>query len=194
MAPSRPSRGRAVVLLLVLGAAAIGLSLLPWARATVPTVLGEQAVSVTGGQAAPATTAAGLALLATGLALALGGRWVIRLAAVAVGALGLVLGGAAAQVLLDPEPRVLTAAGQVAGVRQISGAVSLTPWPALTLALAAAVLVTAVLVARVPATTADRRFERTEPAGQSPPTGRARAMDDWDALGRGEDPTDRDPG
>lgn len=197
MAPVRLNRGRAVVLVLAAGAVTMGLSLLPWARATVPTVLGEQTVSVTGGEAAPATAAAGLALLATGLALALGGRWVTRLAAVAVGALGLVLGGSAAQLLLDPEPRVLGVAGEVAGVRQISGTVSITPWPYLALVLAALVLLVAVQVARVPATAASRRFERTaaaEPAQPAPPTGRVRAMDDWDALGRGEDPTDHEPG
>lgn len=197
MAPVRLNRGRAVVLVLAAGAATMGLSMLTWARAAVPTVLGEQTVSVTGGEAAPATTGAGLALLATGLALSLGGRWVIRLAAVAVGALGLVLGGSAAQVLLDPEPRVLNVAGEVAGVRQLSGTVSITPWPYLALALAVLVLLAAVLVARVPVTAASRRFERADAAGPAqtaPPTGRVRAMDDWDALGRGEDPTDSEPG
>jgi len=192
MALPRLSRGRAVVLLLVLGVVAMGLSLLPWARATVPTVLGEQTVTVAGSDAAPATTAAGLALLATGLALALGGRWVIRLAAAAAAALGLVLGGSALQVLLDPEPRVLSAAGEASGVRQIAGSVSITPWPYLVLVLGALVLVAAVLVARVPVTAASRRFER--PSAPSAPTGRVRAMDDWDALGRGEDPTEREPG
>lgn len=194
MALPRLTRGRAVVLLLVLGAVAMGLSLLPWARATVPTVLGEQSVTVAGGDAAPATTAAGLALLATGLALALGGRWMIRLAAVAAAALGLVLGGSALQLLLDPEPRVLSAAGEVTGVRQIIGSVSITPWPYLALLLGVLVVAAAVLVARVPATATSRRFERTAPSAPSAPSGRVRAMDDWDALGRGEDPTDREPG
>lgn len=217
------SRGRVVVVLLVLGALAFALSVLPWVSAQVPTVLAERTITVSGGGAAPATTAAALAVLATALAVALGGRWVLRLCALAVAGLGALLAASAVGVVLDPLPPVLTAAAAAAGVRDITGDPSLTVWPYLTAGLGLLVAAAAVLVLRVPTTTAPpgRRFERgplpaapsqggtappapadatvtdTSAADPGPPGGeaptardeRVRAMDDWDALGRGEDPS-----
>ncbi|MCM3659842.1 Trp biosynthesis-associated membrane protein [Georgenia satyanarayanai] len=194
------SRGRAVVVVLVLGAVTFGLSLLPWASATVPTVIAEQTVTVTGGDAAPATTATGLAVLATALAVALGGRWVSRLCAVALLALGALLAAAAVGFLLDPRPPLLAAAAAVSGVREISAEPSTTLWPWLAVAAGVLVAASAVLVLRAArtATAGGRRFERAPAVGERPrPTPdaeardeRVRAMDDWDALGRGEDPTE----
>ncbi|WP_413450154.1 Trp biosynthesis-associated membrane protein [Georgenia phoenicis] len=195
-APRRPSRGRVVVLVLVLGAVAFGLSVLTWASAPVPTVLAERTVTVTGGDAAPATTAAGLAVLATALALALGGRWVSRLCAVALVALGALLAASAVGFLLDPQPPLLAAAATVSGVREISAAPSVTPWPYLAVLVGVLVAACSVLVLRMPTTAGGRRFERPAAAGERPvtladaPDERVRAMDDWDALGRGEDPTE----
>lgn len=198
--PRPPTRGRAVVVVLVLGALTFGLSLLTWASAPVPTVLAEQTVTVTGGEAAPATTATGLAVLATALAVALGGRWVSRLCALALVALGALLAASAVGFLLDPRPPLLAAAAAVSGVREISAAPSTTPWPYLAVAAGVLVAASAVLVLRAARTTTagSRRFERAPAAGERPRPvpdaeardDRVRAMDDWDALGRGEDPTE----
>ncbi|PYG02334.1 trp region conserved hypothetical membrane protein [Georgenia satyanarayanai] len=198
--PRPVTRGRAVVVVLVLGAVTFGLSLLPWASALVPTVLAEQTVTVTGGDAAPATTATGLAVLATALAVALGGRWVSRLCAVALVALGALLAASAVGFLLDPRPPVLAAAATVSGVREISAEPSTTVWPYVTVVAGVLVAAAAVLVLRAARTTTagTRRFERAPGAGARPGPAagaetrdeRVRAMDDWDALGRGEDPTE----
>ena len=192
------TRGRAVVAVLLLGVLGFGLSTLTWASAPVTTVLADADVSLSGSEAAPPTSAASLAILATGLAVAIGGRWVVRACAVVLALLGVLLGGAAVDFLLDPHPRLLSAAADATGVREITGAPELTVWPYVTVALALVVVAAGLLVLRVPTTTpAGRRFER---AGSAPaPTqpardDRVRAMDDWDALGRGEDPSATDHG
>lgn len=192
------SRGRVVLTILVLGALGFGLSALPWASAQIPTVLAGRTVTVSGGDASPVTTAASLAVLATGLAVALGGRWVTRVCALALLVLGGVLGAAAAGFLSDPRPPLESAAAQVGGVRDLAGEAQVTAWPYVTVALGVLVVAAAVLVLRIPTAPAARRFERA--GGQDAPRPsrvqdeRVRAMDDWDALGRGEDPTAPDHG
>ncbi|QDB79167.1 hypothetical protein FE251_07110 [Georgenia wutianyii] len=191
------SRGRVVLAVLVLGVLGFALSALTWGSTEVPTVLAQRTVTVSGGDASPVTTAASLAVLATGLALALGGRWVTRVCAGALVVLGGALGAAAIGFLRDPRPRLETAAAQVSGVRETLGTPEVTAWPYLTIALGALVAAAAVLVVRIPTVQAGRRFERTagqDAAGDPERDERVRAMDDWDALGRGEDPTARDHG
>ncbi|WP_324652841.1 Trp biosynthesis-associated membrane protein [Georgenia sp. H159] len=192
------TRGRAVVVVLLLGVLGFGLSALPWAGAPVATVLAEQSVRLSGAEAAPVTTAASLAVLATGLAVAIGGRWVTRLCALALVALGVLLAASAVGFVLDPGPRLLAAAAELTGVREIAGDPVVTAWPYVTAALGLLVAASAVLVLRVPtATAAGRRYERAG-TGPAPDAGtddrddRVRAMDDWDALGRGEDPSASD--
>jgi len=116
--------------------------------------------------------------------------------------LGVVLGGAlaaasAAAFLADPEPALRQAAGAVSGATELVGEPQVTAWP--TLALAVAVL--AVLVgAALPWLAGSwqrvgRRYETAAatpsagPDGPATGTPRTRAMDDWDALSRGDDPS-----
>ncbi len=110
--------------------------------------------------------------------------------------LGGALGAAAVGFLSDPRPRLEAAAAQVTGVRDVVGEAQLTPWPYVTVALGVLVVATAVLVLRIPAASAGRRFERSAAPDAAQPDDdrdeRVRAMDDWDALGRGEDPTSPD--
>src|SRR5690606_35590875 len=115
-AVSRLTRGRVVLAVLLLGALGFGISALPWASAEVPTALALRTVTVSGGDASPVTTAASLAVLATGLAVALGGRWVTRVCAVALVVLGGALGAAAIGFLGAPRTSLETAAAQVSGV------------------------------------------------------------------------------
>lgn len=192
------TRGRTVMALLALGVAGFGLAALPWLKLTVPTVIAQQDVDVSGTTAAPAVGAASLAVLAVALAVAIGGTWVRRIAGVALVGLGLLLAVTTVQLLLDPEPAALAAAGTVSGVSRIVGDPSLTPWPYVTVLLGVAVAAGGVLVLTARSwATAARRYERAT-AAPTPDTSatapRVRAMDDWDALGRGEDPTAPDHG
>ncbi|HLV05499.1 Trp biosynthesis-associated membrane protein [uncultured Georgenia sp.] len=190
------TRGRVVLAVLVLGALGVGASALPWASVTVPTVLGQSTVSASGSEMQPVTTAASVAVLAAGLAVSLGGRWVVRVGAAAVALLGLLLAVTTVGFLRDPVPPLRGVAAQATGVAEITGAPSLTVWPYLTAALGVAVAVAGVLATRITTTPAGRRFERAggAPSAQTAPDARVQAMDDWDALGRGEDPSAPDHG
>ncbi len=201
----RLTRSRLVLSVLALAALLAGSGSPAWARAHVTTVLGPEPVSVSGTTAAPALAATALVAGAAGLAVALGRR---------VGALlgGLALLGSAVAVvavvsgfLSDPATPVRRAAGEISGVPELTGAVDVTSWPYLTFVLAAALALAGVgiiaLSGRWSAT--GRRFERARPVpeelargGAAQPSSlaretdeRHRSMDDWDALGRGEDPT-----
>ncbi|MFH5822741.1 Trp biosynthesis-associated membrane protein [Georgenia sp. AZ-5] len=195
---SRLLRRRTVVALaLLLAVALLGLGALPWVRAQAPTVIDVQEVTVAGTAAAPALGAAALVVAAAALAVGIGQR-----AATVVGGVAL-LGAAAlvvattADLLGDPARPALSAAADRSGVPQLAGEAAVTAWPFVTLAAAAAVaaLGVVVLVRGGRWQAAGRRFERPAqaPRGRSASTdatdARSRAMDDWDALGRGEDPS-----
>lgn len=195
------TRARLVLGLLVLGVAGFGLAALPWLRLTVPTVIARQEVSVAGTTAVPVVGPLGLAVLAAALCVAIGGTWARRVASLVLVGLGALIAGSTVRLLLDPDPAAVAAAVAVSGVPQIDGDVTVTPWPYLTVLLGVAVGLGGVLVLRLrPPADAVRRYERRDvAAAPDPAAGRAaeprvRAMDDWDALGRGEDPTDRADG
>lgn len=200
------TRGRLVLVVLVLGVAGFGLAALPWLQLAVPTVIARQDVDVAGTTAVPVVGPLSLAVLAAALAVAIGATWARRVAGVVLVALGVLMAAMTVRLLLDPQPIAVAAALAVSGVPQIDGPVTVTPWPYLTVLLGIAIAVGGVLALLVrPPATAGRRYERgqattgpgsaaepTTDAGAEPP--RVRAMDDWDALGRGEDPTDPDHG
>ena len=200
--PGRVTRRAVVLAALVLAVLLLALGGLPWVRGEAATVIGVRPVSVTGAGATPALTAAALVVGAAALTVAIGRR-----VAVAVG--GVVLVGAAALVaaavagfLQDPTAPALAEAAQVSGAPQLSGAAHVTPWPwvALVVAAALALLGVLTLVRGRSWQSGGRRFERTTaPRDRGPERrpdaardARTQAMDDWDALGRGEDPSGPD--
>ena len=195
------TRGRAVLVLLVLGVAGFGLAALPWLNLTVPTVIARQEVGVSGSTAVPVISAASLAVLAAALAVAIGGTWVRRIAGAALIVLGLLVSATTVRLLIDPEPVARSAASAVSGVAQIDGGITVTPWPYLTVVLGVLVAAGGVVVLTARSWTSPvRRYERGgragAPAAAPAPAAepRVQAMDDWDALGRGEDPTEPDQG
>src|SRR5665647_2311599 len=110
--PAEPGRGRrvgprgrrqVVVVAAGLGAALLGTTPAVWVRAATWTPLSERAeVTVTGVQAAPAVSAAGLLIVASALALAMARRWGAVLAGVVVvGGAGVAV-AAVLSVLADP--------------------------------------------------------------------------------------------
>lgn len=191
------TRARAVLLVVLLGGALFGLSMLTWVRAEAATTLGPVPVAVPGSQAAPVAPSAALAVLVAGLALGLSGRVVRYVAAGAAVLAALIIWVAVLAVLRDPLPAARAAAGEVGGVRALDGVAQVTPWPWAALMVASiTVLVAAALpfLAGVWAPVA-RKYERpgaaTSPAAPAPaqaPTPR----EDWDALTRGEDPSHGD--
>ncbi|MGR0219236.1 Trp biosynthesis-associated membrane protein [Agromyces sp. ZXT2-6] len=188
-----------------------GLSLLAWSQGwfTVRLVDGQAtaggatSIEVGGAVASPALAALALAGLALAGALAIAGP-VIRLA---LGVLAIVLGGsvvlAAWLSLADPVAAVSAAVADATGVAgagptaELVGAVTVTAWPYA--AVAGGVLigtagVVVLVTGRAWATSrrygggarmvADGTIDEAAPAD--------RAVDDWDGLSRGDDPTDEE--
>jgi hypothetical protein len=192
----RLSRGRAVVLVLTLGVLLFGAVLPAWAQGAARTTTGTAPVAVSGADAAPGVASAAAVVLVSALVLGLSGR-VTRVLAV----IGVVGGGVLALVgaiafLRDPTTALRSAAGQVGGLTELAGEPSTSVWPVLAVVVAG--LVTAVGIA-MPWLLGrwqqvGRRYERhagrrQDPGGGPDVTRRVQAMDDWDALSRGEDPT-----
>ncbi len=182
------TRSRATVLLLVAGAIVLATASAAWLSADVPTVTSSGIVQLAGATVAPATTAAGLVIVAGAIALTIAGTALARTTAAVVAATSLAALAQGAAVVADPAHTVALAAARLSGVAEAPLAVDVLPaaWGGLAaLAVAAGVAVGAVAAAGrwVPQRT---RFERRPATGAD---ARGRAMDDWDALGRGEDPS-----
>lgn len=181
------------LLLAASGVVALASSVGTWFTSTTTTVTGDIPLTVTGG-AVPVVGAAGLVLLAGAAALLLARR---SLARVVGGLAGLLAAGAAVVVVMtivDPSPQVNEAAIAATGIAWSGGAIGTHPpaWAALgglVLGALAGVGVAVVGGRKDGATRFDRGSREGEEATSNPDT-RVRAMDDWDAIGRGEDPSE----
>jgi uncharacterized membrane protein (TIGR02234 family) len=187
-----------LILLVVLAA---GLALLSatqqWFTLTISSGAGGSAeLSVDGTVAAPALSALAFAAIALAAALAIAGP-VIR---IVLGILGVLLGGSiilsASLAIADPAvagAAAVTTSTGVSGtesVRTLVTAVVSTPWPILAL-VAGALLVLVALAVLVtsrswPASARKYQAVRTE---SSEVSAKDRAVDEWDELSRGDDPT-----
>lgn len=201
-------RRSAVLTVLAGGALLLVVSLLTWARGSAAlTVGGTTTVQVTGAQGAAVVPSAALVVLAAGLAIGLAGRIARIIAAVAVALASLLALVAAVGFTTDPTPALLRAAGEVSGVPQLSDAIQITVWPVVAIVLAAVLTLVGGVLPFVMGTwyRVGVRYERDDrprpaaPADQSgtgethgarPPGPAAQRISDWDALSRGEDPSD----
>ena len=202
--------GRRIKLALILGVlAASGIALLAWTQVWI---LADVATSgsarehleVTGSTASPALTALALAGLALGGALTIAGP-VIR---VVLGLLEILLGVSvflgAFLAVTDPagaSAAAVTAATGISGKESIDQAVidpTVTAWPFVALAAAVAMALVGVAIVatarRWPGPTTRYQAVRLEPARPTDDVDAAEAsprdaVDDWDELSRGDDPT-----
>jgi hypothetical protein len=185
---------------LMLGSLALaGLTLIAWTQQWLTVTLteaGRDALGVDGAVAAPALAALALASLALAAALAIAGVGFRYL----LGVLQVVLGGcialSAILVLTNPgsaaEPAVTDATG-IAGADSVASIVdsaSLTAWPVITLVLgiltALAGIGILVTARSWPRSSKKYSTARLEPvATEEMPD----AVDSWDELTRGDDPT-----
>lgn len=154
----------------------------------------DAAVSVQGSAAAPALTALALAGLALTAALAIGGR----IARLVLGVLGLVIGAcvlfSAFTAIGDPAragASAVTTATGVAGEASVTHLVehidaSIWPWVAVAggILLLLASLLALVTSSRWPGPSRKYQATRLEPTNS-----RDSAIDSWDELSHGEDPT-----
>ena len=206
------SAGRAKFAIIVATIVGAGLALLSWSQTWFELELTDAAaqgsgepIAVSGSVASPALAALGLAGLALVAALAIAGpgiRVVLGLLEVLLGgcvllAAGISIGGPVAAV----SPAVTDATG-VSGSAPTAGlvaSVSATAWPAVGIAGGVLLVVAgiAVLATGTRWPVSSRRYRGAGLAdaddASSGVRGRAasdRAIDDWDDLSRGDDPTD----
>lgn len=196
-----------------------GLALLSWSQAWYELELADaaaqgsgDAIAVPGSVASPALAALGLAGLALAAALAIAGPGI----RIVLGVLEILLGGcvllAAGISLGDPVAAVAPAVTDATGVSgtgptaELVAAANPTAWPAAAVAGGVLLVVAGIAVlvtgTRWPASSRRYRGARLADADDSRSVGdreRAasdRAIDDWDELSRGDDPTEepaRDP-
>jgi uncharacterized membrane protein (TIGR02234 family) len=168
-----------------------------WATAAVPDLPAAD-VGVSGRQAAPVVVALVLVVAAAAVVAGTSGR-AVRLAAAAVlvaGGAGVVVASLA--VAADPGGAVRPAVTQATGVTDASGSgeARTTPWP-YPAALGGALVAAAGAAALAGSRSWPQPGRRFEVATSTADTAARRADDTattWDALSRGEDPTEPSPG
>lgn len=193
----RISRRTAASLTGLTGVAVLVTTLPTWVSGSAPTATGDLTVSAAGTTVAPGTASIALVILAAGAVLGLAGR-VLRVLAL----LGVIAGAILAALnvfafLAAPEVAAASAAAEVTSVRAINEPVAVTVWPYLCLAVLAIGAGLGVwFLTRLGSWQAvGRRFETrgapppAEDVADSRTRARRQAMDDWDALSRGEDPS-----
>jgi len=199
-----PRRLKTLLILAVI--AASGLALLAWTQvwAQVRLAAGggtQQVLDVAGSVAAPGLTALALAGLALAGALTIAGvviRTVLGLLEVLLGASVMLSAALALWNPIGASSAAVTAATGIAGPESTRNAVdtaTLTAWPFVALAAGLAMVLIGLTVCvsarRWPGATKRYDSTRLEPvAGSSDDSTRPRdAVDDWDGLTRGDDPT-----
>lgn len=194
------TRGVATLVTASIGVVALLTTLPTWITGTTPTATGDIPVSAPGTAASPAAASMALVILAAGLVLGLAGRVMRVLALVAV-----IVGSIAAGVtiigfLSNPDPVAASAAAEVTSVRAINSPVDVSFWPYLTLSVfAVGIGVTGWVATHIDTWgKVGRKYETphrgdavsdTSTSTDSQAQARQQAMDDWDAISRGEDPT-----
>lgn len=187
-------RRRIVLVALLAAALAFAATTAAWVRAEVPTVIETVEISVSGAQASPVVQAASLAAAASALAIAIGRRWGARIGAVVVSCCGLAVVVGSLTVPGRAHDVAAAAAVEVGGVREIAGEAAVTAAPYLTAVVGVALLAAGVLalVSAGSWQAAGQRYDRGAAAGPPRPRNEAeRAIADWDALERGDDPSGR---
>lgn len=195
----RRARTLSVLAILLGGALALISSTQTWLSVTLVQVTDEP-LAVPGADAVALLAPLSLAALALGLALSIVGtvlRYVFGVLAVAIG-LALIVSCAriAAEVPVDAVAAAVTTATGLSGtetVARLVAAITETPWPWITVSAGALVAVGGgfTLATAHRWRGAGRRY-RTDPAAAVASGSRPHdAIDSWDDLSRGDDPTDR---
>lgn len=186
----RLSRGRAVLAVLGGGALLLVSALPAWATAPAMVTMDATAMAeVNGSDGVPVVPSAALVVLAAGLAIGLAGRIARVLASLAVALCGGLAAVSTFVFLRDPEPALRAADSEASSFVELTGPTGVTPWPVVALVIGILLTIAGVLLPLVMGAwpRVGQRYERhTQPA----PSGPRRQIADWDALSRGEDPSE----
>ncbi|GAB3047321.1 Trp biosynthesis-associated membrane protein [Sediminivirga luteola] len=190
-------KGLTVTALLLIAAALYLAASQTWVHAQ----LAGEGAAISGADAQPVLTAMAATAGAAALFLSLAGRigrWAASIVLVLAG-IGYI--ASALQVIREPRAVGGSALSEATGLIRTAESAQLTAWPWLGMAAAALLIVFAVLAAVGGRawSSAGRRFERQKSRGKdgdsgvggggTDRTGADDAVDSWDALSRGEDPT-----
>ncbi len=191
-------RGRLIAVVTILFAGALGIISSTQTWLTVALREGGDSLQVAGAAAIPVLAPLCLAVLALGGALSIVGlvlRFVFGALTVAAAAALLWLTGpiAFAPPVSAVAAEVTTATG-IAGTESVAAlvsAITVTPWPAVTFAVWIVLLAAGVftLVTARAWRRAGRRYTTESTAAAVPADQPLDAVDSWDELSRGEDPT-----
>ncbi len=192
-------RARLIAVLATLAVGAIGVISSTQTWLVVALDAGRPELPVTGAAAVPVLAPLSLAALALGAALSIVGvvlRYVFGVLTIAIaGTLGVLSGQVAFSAPVAAVASTVTAATGITGAEAVDAlvtTVTATPWPAITLA-ASVVLLAAGGLTLVTARSwgrSGRRFESDAAAGAEGSAARPHdAIDSWDDLSRGSDPT-----
>lgn len=195
MSIARRGRSLAVSGFLLAGTAGIVSSTQTWL--TVTRADAGEPILVPGADAVPLLAPLSLAVLASGAALAISAPVVRLVFAILAGGTAGLLGWSTARILFSAPmeavgPTVTEKTGLAGGeaLRETIGAVTPTAWPAIALVGWALLLASVVLILLTWRgwKTGGRRY-RTDATGAAPTEGPVDAVDSWDELSRGTDPT-----
>lgn len=188
-----PSRRAAVLGVLVCAIALGALSRAPWTTADATDITGSSRhIEVGGYQASPTVVALALVAAAAGLALMLSSR-VLR---VVVGALTVVVGltsvVSALVVRADPVGSSVGAVAEQTGALGGDVAATATPWSLVTLIPSIGLVLLGVFViVRGRNWPRRTRYARDAARNAAPPDPQGDPAGAWDALSRGEDPSEQ---
>nr|WP_201469758.1 Trp biosynthesis-associated membrane protein [Microbacterium hydrocarbonoxydans] len=194
---SLAQRGRSIAVCGFLLAGAIGIISSTQTWLTVERADAGEAILVPGASALPLLAPLSLAVLALGLALSIAGRPVRLVFGVLAAATALFLGWTTVQLLttepLDAAGATVTETTGLAGsaaIADVVAGIELSAWPYATLVGWFILLVSAVVVLITWRRwkSGGRRY-RTDAAHDTHATGPVDAIDSWDDLSRGTDPT-----
>ena len=198
----RRARLLAVLATLLVGALSVISSTQTWLVAVLDDGA-QHELAVTGAAAVPVLTPLSLAVLALGAALSIVGvvlRSAFGMLTVAIAALvGFLSGQIAFSTPVSAVASTVTAATGISGAEAVDalvGSVSATPWPAITFVLAVILCATGLFTLATARgwSRTGRRYESdaatAAAAGVEAPASRPfDAIDSWDDLSRGDDPT-----
>jgi uncharacterized membrane protein (TIGR02234 family) len=197
---NRRARLLSVIALVACGAVVVISSTQTWLTVVLDDGAGH-ALEVPGASAVPVLAPLGLAVLALGGALSIVGlalRYVFGALTVLIAA---ALGWLSAQVVLGPPTSAVastvTESTGITGVEAVADlvfSVAQTPWPVVTLVTSTVLAVAGVFTVATARQWkgSGRRYRTDAPTALAPTSSRPHdAIDSWDDLSRGEDPTDR---
>lgn len=178
-----------MVLSLAAAAATFATTLPEWISATVPTVLGDQTLSVTGKDASAAVTALAIVAVVGSVVLRISGPKVRLVIAALMALCGVGIAISSYGAIQNPAQASLSTTSAVTGTNDLSGTFTIRAWPWVAIALAVVLVLTSVWAGIASRSWPNKRkYERHIVTAADEDLDE---IDTWDSLSAGIDPTER---